>query len=842
MAVIKVVDFGGEIPRVSPRALPAGGAALYQDLLATSIEFRPLAGDKTVGSGASGARTLYRIGRNADGSLRTDDSSGWIAETADKNYVKGQLNDDATERTVVTWNDGTQRPRVIDAKGADRLLGVPQPAKPILTHIEAELFTAEEAQAWVDETMMPAMVDALRNSLVEARVANNVPVAGARSLHGRTYYPDRPWFLAFDVDKTFAQNNGLMAAELGGTEGQLNYSLPLLVLPMWGRVENIESLKSALRAIENPNTGSQVIPEDKIAELANEMSKQFDPNGESIAADREKMERAALDMIKALDGTSAATNTAPRPVEPTKPNRPEYYYPGAVPGVAFPEGYAIQERHPEWVAYDAAYRQWQSDMEEWEQKNTDATNAQTGLAARVKKIQAEAHAAAQAVEGEYFRRKGEIDSYVRAALDSTSLIGAEGSGALIEVDADPIIDTRFYIVTHVNDWGWESQASIVSDMVECNQDDSVVVTITPPPSDRNITHWRLYRSNVGSQRAEFQFVDEVLATVLTYDDAKKGAELGEPCPTMTWAEPPFRVDSDSAATIKPPKGSDPYLKGAVGMPNGIIAGFIDNFVAFCHPYHPYAWPVEYQITTEHPIVGLGVFGQTLFVGTMGNPYLIHGADSASMSAEKMDSEHSCVSRRSIVSAGDGVIYASPDGLCLARPGGVQLLTGELFSREDWQALQPSSIIAAAHEGVYYFWAGGTCWALDFVARKLGRVVVSATAVHRDIVTDGLFVVSGGSIKKLFSQGRRTATWKSGVAQLPAQAPLAWIHVDSDFADGPVTVEWIGDGALRHTATFSSITPQRLPPGRWLEHELVMTSASRVTKLMLAGHTEELKSA
>lgn len=499
-------------------------------------------------------------------------------------------------------------------------------------------------------------------------------------------------------------------------------------------------------------------------------------------------------------------------------------------------------RNPEWLAYDAAYAQWQRDLAEWEEQRAAATNAAANRDARLRELQARAVTVSNEIEAEYFRRKDKIKELVTAYVNGQSLISGEDGDGLIKVDPDRIIDTRFYIATYVTDWGWESAPSAVSEMLEVDQNDSVTITVPAPPPGRHITHWRLYRSNVGSASAAFQFVDEMLVGTPTYLDELKGEQLGEPCPTLTWAEPPVRLDNASPATIKPPKGVDPHLKGAVGMPNGIIAAFIDNFVAFCHPYHPYAWPVEYQITTEFPIVGLGVFGQTLFVGTMGNPYLISGSDSASMSALKLDSEHACVSRRSIVSVGNGVVYASPDGLCLAGPGGVQLLTGELFSREDWQALQPETIIAAAHEGVYYFWAGGACWALDFVAKRLGTVAgIAATAVHRDTLTDHLYATVNGEVRKLFAEGRRTATWKSGVAQLPAQAPLAWLQVDSTFEEGPVVVRWIGDGALRHTATLTSTEPKRLPPGRWLEHEIEVVSASRVTKVLLAGSTLELKS-
>lgn len=502
------------------------------------------------------------------------------------------------------------------------------------------------------------------------------------------------------------------------------------------------------------------------------------------------------------------------------------------------------ERAPEWVAYDAALQTYNDAMAAYDKAVLERAAAESSRVERAKRARINAERVSNEIEAEYFRRKSRIDTFVADYLNGLGLIQSEdGSTGIITVDPDRIIDTRFYFATYVTDWGWESAPSPVTDMLEIDQNDKVTVTIAAPPAGRNIQKWRLYRSNVGTQSAAFQFVSEQPVASTSYLDELKGEQLGEVCPTLSWLEPPKRVDSASPATIKPIKGADPYLKGIVGMPNGIIAGFIDNFVAFCDPYHPYAWPVEYQITTDYPIVGLGVFGQSLFVGTMANPYIISGADSASMTAEKLDADQACVSRRSIASVGGGVIYASPDGLCLASATGVQLVTGELFSREDWQALTPSSIIGATHEGVYYFWTSAGCFALDFMAKKLGKVEIDATAVHKDVVTDHLFAVVGTKIVKLFSESRRTATWKSGRIVLGSHASLAWVQVDGDqLIAKPVTVRWYGDGALRHTATLTDIQPQRLPPGRWLEHEVEIESAARLTKVMLASSTDELKGA
>lgn len=71
--------------------------------------------------------------------------------------------------------------------------------------------------------------------------------------------------------------------------------------------------------------------------------------------------------------------------------------------------------------------------------------------------------------------------------------------------------------------------------------------------------------------------------------------------------------------------------------------------------------------------------------------------------------------------------------------------------------------------------------------------------------------------------------------------MAWAKVYGEQnATFPATVRWYGDGGPRHTMTFTDLTPQRLPPGRWLEHEVEIESKARITRVVLASTLEELK--
>jgi hypothetical protein len=278
------------------------------------------------------------------------------------------------------------------------------------------------------------------------------------------------------------------------------------------------------------------------------------------------------------------------------------------------------------------------------------------------------------------------------------------------------------------------------------------------------------------------------------------------------------------------------------MPNGVMAGFFGNTVAFCEPYIPYAWPVDYQISTEHPIVAMASFGQTLVVGTRGSPYYVSGADSASMSAVKMDSRQSCVSARSMISVDGGVIYASPDGLCVADNQGIRVLTQGIMNRVEWQGLDPASLVCAFHDGVIYLYGStGVTYSINLLTGKMSTVDIGAiTTLYVDNVTDKLYSAYGTNIKSLFTAGStRTATWKSKIFVMPRQLGFAWLTIESDF-NAPITVKLYGDGVLRHTATVSSRLPVRLPAGEFLEYQLEVSGTDRWNSITIASSTSELQ--
>ncbi|CAN7346284.1 hypothetical protein LJR074_001980 [Acidovorax sp. LjRoot74] len=796
MPALKIETFGGEIPSVSPRALPPSAAQENRNLFLGTNEFRPLATDVEVAQAPGNTTSLYRFARGTNGELNTSTATGWVVAEKDRSYVKGQINDERTERTYFTTDDGSEPLRAITVAtpNAPRLVGVPAPMKTAAVANISDELTAEEATSFMTETavveIQKALVSALRNPSntvldVGRRKLDGLPTAGPFQLWGMRWcddpvlaglYADKPYYAVAVIGYNFGEQMGLIGAEMdarGLPNGPGPYSLMAIPVNAGAFAYWIDATVASnnLRAIVFPETGygaksgQRLFTDTQVAELVARAVKWFDPANYARAL-RERLDAEVQAFVKLLVAAPAGANETVK---------------------------AMRNR-----------------------------------------IAAAAHEVNQR-SVERLKLFSDDTLWVKEWLSSRG-----GALAVVGPTVLRIVETRFYAATFVTDWDEESALGTPSDVLDLDQNDSATVARPElPPGEtftgRNINRWRIYRSNSGSQSAAFQFVEELNINTLSYTDTKKASALGEVCPTLTWAMPPKRDT-----------GTNPHLRGLVGMPNGIMAGFFDNTVAFCEPYVPYAWPVEYQITTEFPIVGLGVFGQTVFVGTKGNPYFISGADSASMSSVKQDVRQACASSRSIAMMQGGVLYASPDGLCLADHNGVRVVSSGFITREDWQKLVPESMVARAHENICYIiyaGQGGGCLSFDPMSGKYGHVSLRGSAFFSDTITDSLYAVDDGKIWRVFGgTSRRDGRWKSPLITLPRQTGFVWLKVYGDQSPAsPAVIRLYGDGALVHVATVVNIDPVRLPPGRWLEYEAEVESRARVTRVVVASDTTELQS-
>ena len=855
MTVYKLSAFVGEAPSVSDRALGANFARRNSNLFLPSGEFWPLADDRRHSSSVYGAQTMHRFHRDASGSVIQNPNAAIRTYAKEMSFVKGQINDEATERTYVTTNDGSERPRVVDARGSDRQLGVVRPVKPTVVAQVVDEFTTEEAQTW----LYGDFADAVQKDLLAATLpiesnreavrwdASSKSYAGPTENYGLALSTAagsgaEPANLYAMVTDARVQACSMDTTRLGAIKSGGSWAVPVAAMPYTYQFRRA-ALVESLQLHEFPDTageksGSTILTAAQADKLADFAKTATSPGTECTNW------RSELDKLVKEFASLALTKSWSTPaVAPTKPTPP-------AAGQWISDGDSGMRENPEWAAYEKARDAYYDALDAYNAGKATGQSEASSLNSRLIEIQQRCNTLVTSIQSQ-------LATQYKKATDDTALIGEwlDKLGGVADIAGETVervVDSRYYVIAFVTDWGEESEPSPLSDMLEVDANDTVTIkrpmTMTGEShAARNVDKWRVYRSNTSGTAAAWQLVKELQISIAEFLDDIKSESLDSLQPQFTWAAPPYRMDAQYDGDSKPTVGANPFLRGMAGMPNGIMAGFIDNTVAFCEPYVPYAWPVDYQVTTEFPIVGFGVFDQTLFVGTTGNPYFITGAHSASMSATKLDSNQSCSSRRSIVGVQGGVLYASPDGLCLASGAGVQVVTRQLIARTDWQKLQPASMFATEHEGVYYLFyagAGGGCLAFSIQdGMKLGHIDLTGSAVWSDKFNDLMYVARGGDIMECFTGGGlRAGIWKSSIATQGKQLPLAWAKVyGQQDAAHPVTLRLWGDGELRHTATFTDLQPQRLPPGRWLEHQMEIEGAARVTSVVLTSTTEELQS-
>ncbi len=314
------------------------------------------------------------------------------------------------------------------------------------------------------------------------------------------------------------------------------------------------------------------------------------------------------------------------------------------------------------------------------------------------------------------------------APQSTPTMNAQGA---INLD-DPLLEVT-YVCTFVSDYGEESPPSPVathsgSKTLTINDGQTVVVSIAYVAGDAQtgISKVRLYRANVGTQTANFQYVSEQATNgsgSSTFNDSTRAFLLGEVLPSDTWDPPPAK------------------LEGLTSLPGGVLAGFITRSLYFSEPYLPHAWPPQYRVAVDNDIVALGVTAEGLVVLTEGAPYLVSGSDPSNYVVSRVEFPQGCTNSEAVVDMGGYLIYPSPDGLAQISGIGASLLTRDMVRPEEWK--EANSLTSPGFDsGKGYsaaFWEGRY---LGFKTSASGSIV---RAPVLDPTQQGQLTVSGSGL-------------------------------------------------------------------------------------------------
>jgi len=345
-----------------------------------------------------------------------------------------------------------------------------------------------------------------------------------------------------------------------------------------------------------------------------------------------------------------------------------------------------------------------------------------------------ATATVNVARGDYCGVHSTFDQLGGASTASIKAINlrASGSNGYVAINT-----ATSYVYTFVNDLGEESAPSPASATIQ--RPDGVTVnvvtpTATPGGTDPTygITSKRIYRAVTGSGGTVFRKVATIpLATASFVDDLDDAELPRDVLESEDWDLPPED------------------LEGIMALPNGIMVGFFANQLCFSERGRPHAWPIKYRLTTDTAIVAIANIDNTVVIGTKSFVYTATGNDPSNYAMSQPGSPQACVSKASMrYLEGVGVVFASPDGyqVCNGSASSVQNGTEAIFTKRQWEALAPESIIAVVHDRVLHFFCTGPTpdrgYALDVKPNGFGLIRLSyhATAGHADPLTDKLYLV------------------------------------------------------------------------------------------------------
>lgn len=406
---------------------------------------------------------------------------------------------------------------------------------------------------------------------------------------------------------------------------------------------------------------------------------------------------------------------------------------------------------------------------------------------------------------------------------------------------DTIATFVTYAYTFVTQFDEESAPSPVSNAFLWSAGLNVTLSaFSTAPAGRGIDRMRLYRSiTSASGITDLYFVSEIPIATTSYVHDLNAEPLQEVLPSANYDAPPDT------------------MSGLISLPNGMMAAFDGKELLFCEPFKPHAWPEKYRLIVDRDIVGLAGFGTTIAILTTATPYVAQGTAPENMIMEKMERDLPCVSKRGIVDMGYAAVYPSSEGLVMITGGSAELVSKNLFTTEQWKALDPTSFHAEQYEGRYFFshapvgGAGQEMGIFDITGTQPYYIETDETPITmtRDASTGALYMLlTARGVHRWDAPGAdlKAQLWRSRLYQIVSPVSYAGILIEADAAIGtipagqtPNTTRVYADGTLVHTTTVTN-DPVRLPNGfRAKKWEIEIEGYIPITAISMGQSYDEL---
>jgi len=424
-----------------------------------------------------------------------------------------------------------------------------------------------------------------------------------------------------------------------------------------------------------------------------------------------------------------------------------------------------------------------------------------------------------------------------------------------------------YVYTYVDEFGEESAPSPPTGVTTLEGDQYARVKNFVFPSlgstGNDIEYYRLYRlESTSTGTAEYQLIKSRpvnLSGTPTFD-----IDVGDISDENTYvydansSTTPDDLTSDVSDTLPsedwaiPPEADPSFISGLIQYQNGVIAAFYKNNVAVSEAFYPYAWPTAYFRSSDYDIVGLGVNQQNIVVLTKAYPYILQGYDPNNMIIDRLPFKQPCLHKEGIVSTPYGVIYPCPDGLGIIDGTEFNLLTKDIYTKAQWQALTPSEYLSFYYSGKYIGIRSGTTAGIviDLATGGATSITLSKPVyggfigptddylylLCYDVTTYKVFIYDYDTSSPL------TYEWKSKTFETPHHVNFSCGRIWADYSGGgTVTFKLYADGVLKENRTISSSEVFRLAGGYTAREWVIDVQGTKeIESIGIATSAEELK--
>jgi hypothetical protein len=273
------------------------------------------------------------------------------------------------------------------------------------------------------------------------------------------------------------------------------------------------------------------------------------------------------------------------------------------------------------------------------------------------------------------------------------------------------------------------------------------------------------------------------------------------------------------------------LRGLTSIQNNILVGFVGNTLYFSEPNLPHAWPARYATPVGDDIVALAAVSGSLLVTTKSYPYIVSVTDPASgVSVSRIDALYPCLSAKSVVTMGYGIVWSTNDGLAVYSPAtGAALVTKLLYNNDTWTVdLDPTTVVAEYYGENYFASHSQGSFVFEQDTKVGGFFVDTApvfTASWYDTQTGKLYYTTGtlGDVYEWddLTQPALTMEWKSKVIVTKDMINLGAARVIADYST--VTTTWDTETQLWNAALTNWNNADEITFRLWADKQLIFTT-------------------